>query len=550
MRVGRTEAGILAGTLLASLAFSLVFLSLRNLYDDEVGSFELFLETLPTLWARANAGDVHPPGQYALGHLFLGLAGTPRWAGLGPLLICMLGIAIFVGTLLAGGVLRGAPALLFAGVAFLHPQILMWGSSLRWQPYLAGGVLAVLAVALSLHREPEDGRLRPPSIAVCVGLGLLLGALLYVNYLILFLSPALAVAWLLRYPIDRGSVVRIAVIGLVAGLLFAPQVAPLWTVHLPQGGGQRSILLALVKLPPGAVAGQAVLPWHPVALPVGLVSLFFFARLVGRVRVAVREAGGAVRLVGRANPAWLVLLGFYVLVFAGAVVTGVGYKPRSLLFLGPIYAYLLAVAWAATSWRPVKLVGGALLVVWLGASGHNLLAKTGTSKAGFIDRHDEVIALAHEEAHGRRALFLSHDPALAFALHRAARERGEDWAVCAPIPDVYHGDPCQQARAWKGPERVFLVNSFIGSYLSVARALDRAQQGVMAGLRVERIVERSLDPDAAMKRRIPTADAALSHDFRYQIAVGSLRPGASWHSMIRAYRTLLRREATSGGPEL
>lgn len=65
--------------LVASFAFALFFLSIRNLYEDEFLSFRLINLSLGELWREANQHDMHPPGMYALSRFFYHL--TVRHAG-------------------------------------------------------------------------------------------------------------------------------------------------------------------------------------------------------------------------------------------------------------------------------------------------------------------------------------------------------------------------------------------------------------------------------------------------------------------------------------
>ncbi|MEZ4218920.1 MAG: hypothetical protein R3E88_20790 [Myxococcota bacterium] len=139
--------------LAAGVAFAVAFAATRNLYDDEVASFRLATQGYADLWREANAHDVHPPGQYALGRLFLGLAGSPRRAMLGPIALLYGSLALFVAALLREGELRGGARALFAAVAVLHPQVAMWGTSLRWQPAWTALALVSLVLALGLGRR-------------------------------------------------------------------------------------------------------------------------------------------------------------------------------------------------------------------------------------------------------------------------------------------------------------------------------------------------------------------------------------------------------------
>ena len=89
------------------------------------------MRPLAEIWRAANAGDVHPPGQYVLSSFFLNLTDSARWMMIGPLVFMYSGLTLFVAALLRGNALVGSSRALFAAVAFLHPQVLIWGSSIR-----------------------------------------------------------------------------------------------------------------------------------------------------------------------------------------------------------------------------------------------------------------------------------------------------------------------------------------------------------------------------------------------------------------------------------
>jgi len=538
-------AGVLWLGLVALLVFAIAFAATRNIYDDEVNALRLTLLPIPELWARANAQDVHPPGVYVLPRLALLATGSVRASTAGAILFVAAGLLVFVGALLRGGTLSGRARLLFVGLAFLHPQVLMWGTSTRWQSYWTGLALIALTVGLALHREPdsrapEGDDLAPPPVPVSLALGLGLGAMLYLNYLTALFIPAIGLAWLLRYPLSRASLVRLACVGVVAFALFLPQLGPLLAVHLPNSGDQVARpLIAVLKMVPGVFAGEAVVPWHPIAPIAGVASLVFLLPLLGAARRWLAERGGATGLLRGASPAWLVLLVFAAALFTAAVVSGLGRKPRSFLLLGPVLAYPIALGWQWSRARWLRVGGVVVFALWISISGYHLLAKVGAVKAGFNDRYDEVIRVAQEEAAGRTALFFSHDPALAFAIHEAARERGERWAVCGVQDDVYHGSPCRRLLDASAPvDVVVVVDSYVGSFLSRMSRIERASNAILDAIRVHRRAATSFDPDAAMKRRLPGPYARLLPDHRFVLYLGEPLEGAKLARLAELYRSI------------
>ena len=123
--------------LLVSLLIALAFLAKRNIYDDEIASADLLPMSVAQIVATINHTDVHPPGMYVLGHLGYRLVPSARWVTLFPLACLYAGLTVFVlavAPLFRNGWTRGA----FLLFATLHPQLLMWGNSIRWYPWWTG----------------------------------------------------------------------------------------------------------------------------------------------------------------------------------------------------------------------------------------------------------------------------------------------------------------------------------------------------------------------------------------------------------------------------
>lgn len=529
-------------TFALAVLFAGSFLANRNLYDDEIGSLGFLQLPYAEIATRANSGDVHPPGQYWIGRFAFSLLQSPRWSALLPTALQLGGLVVFVSALLGGGALRGGARWLFAGVAFLHPQVMMWGTSLRWQSSWTGIVLAAFALGLSLQREPRDGRLAPPSVAMCFGVGALFAAALYINYLAALAIGVFAAGWWLRFPTSRASAARLAIVVGTAGLLFVPQLGPLLTVHLAGGRSQVWVgFWAAANLLPGAFVGQAIVPWHPLVLIFALAMLPLLWLLCRNAGRHVSRSGGVVASLRQANPAWFVLFAVCIFVVVLATLTGLGRKARNFVFLGPIFAYLLATTWP---WIPRALLRrglAALLVVWIALSGWHLLSKTGTWKGGFNDRHDEVIELARTQAAGTRAVFYSIDPALAFAIHAAARAGEQLWVVCGPAIDLYHEGPCDRLIESGQPvDRVFIVKSYAGSYTNVRGDYLRLMADIRKTLRAVGIAKLSIDPDASIKRKLPGPLAPFNPNYRYRVHYGPPGLYTDLLYFTAAYRSLGR----------
>jgi len=179
--------------LAVSAAISVVLLSVRNLYDDEIFSLDLITSPVAKILSVAAEGDVHPPGMYLLAHWAYGVVPSFRWINLFPLLLVYVGLAYFlvqVTPLFA----RARERVCLLLLATLHPQLLMWGGTFRWYGWWTGLALIALTAAL----QPKETR---PLLGVgrAAVLGLLLAGLFYLNYVTFLFASAMGAAMVLRY---------------------------------------------------------------------------------------------------------------------------------------------------------------------------------------------------------------------------------------------------------------------------------------------------------------------------------------------------------------
>ncbi|HEV2691073.1 MAG TPA: hypothetical protein VGV35_21100, partial [Bryobacteraceae bacterium] len=278
-----------ASIVVASCLVSIAFLSVRNMYDDEVGSFHFISKPVAVIWQSANSSDFHPPGMYVLSHFFYSLTGSVRWTTLGPLAALYAGLLVFFLATRKHFLHDKAAALFFCALLFLHPQLLMWGNSIRWYPYWTGIALVFLTIGLSLYL-PANREAKPPSVWVCGVLGMMAGALFYLNYMSLLFLAAFAAAYAVRY--SGRQLWKLVVIGGTLLLLALPQLTPFLAVHLPKRGLQQfSRLAAAGRVFHATFMSEAMLPWHPVAL--------LFLAVVAAPLAAILW-----RQVRRGNPVW------------------------------------------------------------------------------------------------------------------------------------------------------------------------------------------------------------------------------------------------------
>jgi hypothetical protein len=488
---------VLACAALGLLA-SLAILTRRNFYEDEWVSLTTIHQPLAAVLRWSNTRDIHPPGVYALDWLLLPILGGPRRLAAVHLLVWSAGLLAFV---LAA---RRLPATRwgragFALLAFFHPQVLMWNSSLRWYPVWWGIALTMVAVGI-LGR----GRGSPPGWRTTLALAGAGAALIYCDYLALLFLPSFALAWLLRHGWSRASVPRLGGLALVTAVLAVPQLVLLTGEIVHAGRGQMTApLLAGARLAHALSVGGAILPWHPVAVAVALGLLLPAALLA----LAGLPAIGA-RLARDDPPAareLVALLAIPVPLVAAAVATGIASHTYVLMGLAPFVALFLALGAErvrAPAWRAAATL---LAVAWVATGAWHLAARTGTAKRQINDHPERIVARLEQLAGGGPALVVTNDLVLTFEIGRR-RARGTTPLVVASCwEDRVHGNPPGLRADPASFPWVFVIGHPDSEYDEVGRrshaALERAR-GLIASPRRE---DLGPDPDWRMKRRIPGA---------------------------------------------
>jgi hypothetical protein len=505
--------------LLVSFFVSLAFLAARNIYDDEIGTTDLLRVPTREIVRSINRTDVHPPGMYVLAHWGYGLIPSPRWVTLFPLLCLYAGLAVFV--------LRVAPLfrdrwarLCFLLLATLHPQLLMWGNSIRWYPWWTGVALATVVVALR-PSLPGAARL---SAGRAVSVGLLLGGLFYLNYITILFSLGLIGAMLLRY----GWIVwrPLLLTGLVGTLLVSPQLTPFLTVHMAGSGGQRSgAALSFARLAQGLSSSEAFLPWHPVAILATLI--FLQIGLLGLV-AARRYLRRRTEALGSGPDAGMASLIVLSLLFAGlVVVSGLGGKPRNALALVPLLAPAEALALASLR-RPLvcRAVLG-VLAVWCGWGIAHLLLREGLTKSGMNNRPEEVLRLIERTRGPACAVVVTYDPILTFYLVESRQPLLE---VLTLTQNRMYTDALPFPPAACPEMRLYVVRSFLGGfggYETILPAeLDEAARAIEGPAREQGL---SFDPDARIKRRFHFSGGETLPEYRYDVRYGAMDPAQLQH---------------------
>jgi len=515
---------------LLSLAAAFVILAYRNIYDDELVTFALIHFPLRELWQRANEFDVHPPGMYALGRLCFLAFGSERWMCVVPLLVWTAGACVFAWSALPrirtlwGGVI-------FMLLTFFHPQVLMWTNSNRWYPYWSGLALAILGLAYF----PRDSASAdaPPRRRTMIFIGCILGGMAYLNYLTGVFAFALTLGFLVRFGISRTAIGRIAIAGLVAFLIFLPQLSVFLNVHLQNTElTQRSSMgIATLRLAYALSVGEALMPWHPAALLVGALilipSYYFFCRSLRKERAREVVACAA----------------FVLFVLIIAIISGLGGSPRSFVFLTPLMAFMLALGAEQVSGKSWRAVSSVLIALWLSVGAFHLVARTGTAKNSLNDHTDEWVDKIAELSAGRPALVVSHNPAIAYEINRR-RIPGDSQplTVLSAYPDWVHN----LDRGIQGTPQlyatVFVVETYIGALRKRNAFVRDYIDSAKSSINLPTTLRMGEDPDAPMKSKLSGEDLPAD---RFILTYGPTTK-TDWSALIAKAQKCLRPEEAEG----
>lgn len=511
--------------LILSAALSVAVLAKRNISDDEANTLAIVTSPISSIVHLAETMDVHPPGMYLLAHLAWHIIPSYRWMNLVPCAVLYVGLAVFLFAL-TPLFHHTRTRLLLLLLATLHPELLLWSNTFRWYSWWTG--LALIALTLALQPRIVKPVLLPGRAIV---LGILLAALLYLNYITLLFFIALAAAMLLRYRYQprRELILAAAIVCVAFLLLSAYQLHTMVSVHLASAAGQRAhVLTSAARLTIALSASEAYLPWHPLAL---LACLGFMVLCVIGILQLTRRTPELPPLDNTSG--LLRALTVFGLLFCGLVVfSGLGGKPRSAILLVPVLAPLAAAcgehlrAWAQNAFL-------ALFSLWSCIGVTHMLMRSGLAKATMNDRPEQVTQFVLKNAKGGCAIVVTYDIGLSFALAQAHLPNVV--ALSAIYGDVPAGREMSQIGNCASVY-LYLVRSYLGVDKewehSMSADLNAAAQSFTGPTQINNF---SLDSDAMYKRRLAQLpllgkdlqDAADMPDYRFVVVSGSIDPKQS-----------------------
>jgi len=515
------------------MVISLVILSQRNIYDDEFSSYKYILMPLQKSCHMINSADVQPPGMYVIGHMFYALIGSERWMTLGPLCVLYTGILFFAWRGLSCFDRNWKVSFVFIVMCLLHPQLLMWGNSIRWYPYWTGLALIVIVTGLRVGQEklnPSGENYYCPSKGACLWIGLIMSAMFYINYITLIFLPAFVAAWLVRYRVSRQTFIRLVLTNVAFVIPAIPQFLPFLSVHMKMAGSQKGPLLAsLCRLIHGVFLGEALLPWHPISpvfllvvvIPCMLIILKQFIVYVLRVREG---------LLFEDKPLWVAFVVFFSAMFGLGAILGLGCKARSFLILAPLMAFLLCVGMMRLRSYGFQIVIAIVVLIWSLSGSYNLIVRQGTAKAGINDHPEEIVSfIAERQRHtGKKAIIFTADPGVTYALNSVAGKY--NWHICSACSDYIHKIPRGTLSPSFDPEMIFVIKSYVGSSISQQKKFQVAYLAAKQSILKSHTEFLSKDRDLWLKKMVPGVKNITKDlpEYRFEVAYGAPKPNVKW----------------------
>ncbi len=511
----RRVAGLCVLFLAISFALSLAVLRTRNIYDDEIGTYDVLPQTTLEIVKKINHTDVHPPGMYVLDHLSYVLLPSPRWVTLFPLCCLYAGLAVFV-FYVTPLFKTGSARFCFLLIATLHPQLVMWGNSIRWYPWWTGIALLASSIVAGLGGTTKTGSM---SGRRALGLGCLVGCLFYINYVTILFAVALAAGAVARYGVRAWKALCLA--AFVAALMIAPQLHAFLTYHMHGSGGQRyNPLLSTARLVQSIFSSEAYLPWHPLALLAVAVMLLLSCLGLWRAWRYMRRQNWSVH--GPDAPIFSVLV-IGLTFFLAVSLSGLGGKPRNGLALIPLLAPAAGLVVSGMRSRLAQAATLLFLAVWSCWGSVHLVRRYGLTKSGMNNRPEEVLNFIKESRGNACSVVVTYDPVLTFYLFEShvrsqlvlTLSQNRMYTRATP----FKPDQCPATK-------LYVVQSYLGGLEyytdTLTTELRHGVQHIRGPAKVNRF---SYDPDAAVKRRLKfISGSATLPDYRYVVTSGEISP--------------------------
>jgi hypothetical protein len=502
--------------LVVSVLLSVALVSVRNTYDDEYSNLRYVDMSIPQVIHAANSADVHPPGMYLLSNFAYRAIPSPRWMTLFDVVFLYAGVATFLFAITPlFPTLRTQVCFLL--LASLNPQLLMWGTTIRWYGWWTGVALITLVIAL----RPGAGQRPALSYGRAVVLGVSLACLFYINYITLVFGLALGATMLFRY--GRQAWKQYLVTLALFTPLIVPQLHAFLKVHIPGGGNQRaSFVLSFARLVQGLFCSEAYLPWHPLAIAAfilfagllvyGLVRAYQLGRSSGLSSALLTEHKGLAGIV-------LFSVCFFVLVW----VAGFGIKPRNGLLLAPTLAVVFALIIGSVRSSRLQAIVLLVLAAWCGVGNWHLIRREGLSKSNMNNRPEELTRYIEKNQGADCVAVVTYDSLMSLTTSTSGLKRT---LVLSPELSALplHDKPfalgsCQAIDLYR-------VRSYLGGLGDWGKSMNAEMlKADVPSTQPEQQLRLSFDPEAARKRKLTFMSGASDlPDYRYLVTVDRISP--------------------------
>ncbi len=359
---------VLGFLLYISIAFTMIFYNYHYYQDDIYALFIInssFNEALN--WIQNN--DVHPPLSYLLNKIIYEVFSSFKAILVFSALLNALALAYFYKFTQQTITDKYAKILLFLFV-FLNGGILMWTTSVRWYAYWVP--LAIILYTYILQNQ----KLNTKNLVV---IAVLLSVMTYIGYLT-FLFMITVLIFILLFRRDSLSFKNISLSATIYLLLSSYQIYIFLTVHILNKDSQVSTYLASFLYPIYAmVNGGSIIMFDYVFI------IFLFATLI------ISLLGLRYFVYAKNKIIFKESVIFIVIFIALMIVTQIGLKPKSSIFLSPIFYLVVAILISYIKNVNIKKIYLIFTISVLFYSSFNLLAKQNTMNSTYNLPVTEII---------------------------------------------------------------------------------------------------------------------------------------------------------------
>ena len=537
-------AELLLSIVLAFLIYA-IFWKNRFFYDDEWFNLKLIANyKLPDLLAFVSNHDIHPPLSYIVNYYWFKIAGSNEFFLTIPSLVftaLTAFIAARIVRLLTG--VRHYSCIVIV-LTLLHPNILLFGWSIRWYPLWTLLTVAALYLVLQLCLS------KTKKYSLILQLIFVLSAALYTNYQSFLLMSALILLTVFmvtrnRLRIPVASILALPLAVSISVILFLPWIGDfllqlnnyLESNHLLSLHNFRAISFFFYGVYSlfVTITGASTYPWLPgFILPFSLTMISLFLLLILILHSDNRKIlPGRFQNLSRATGTFAVLvLSIYLLFLLHAQITlnhkARGYSALSILFI--IALILIYNKLKSLDFRKYRrsifvllhIFVASIILIWFSGD-LNIFNKRHLHKMGLSD---PVLQLAEQIGNeaatsSRHLLITCLHPSLSYYL--LWQENNSNYTVSTPyryaVPDFIDCRKTIEYHSFKPDScEILTIDSFPGAFLPRADNYYRT---------IEIIESHSIALDSACYGK--------DYDFRYRSKMFPASKMDEWRIQLKRY---------------